>query len=91
MYICDIVSVDRWTMVPTYILVRYIRGYREQHEKQAVPKQILNEYRTSKLSANVQSPLCSHYTDEERAIARRFRYIYIYCYVNSHVRKVVAL
>lgn len=56
------------------IAVRYVRGYRKQHEKQAVPLDKMEEFRTSSLSANSASPYVEDdYSDEELQTARRYR------------------
>jgi len=55
--------------------VRYVRGYRKQHEKQAVPLDKMEEFRTSSLSANSASPYVEDdYSDEELQTARRYRF-----------------
>ena len=57
--------------------VRYIRGYREQHEKQAVPLDKMEEFRATPLSSNTETPYkVSEYSQEELQTARRYRYVY---------------
>ena len=56
-------------------IARGIRGYLKQHKQQAIPREILAAYRTSRLSANVQSPFIGAYTDEERELAHKLKYV----------------
>lgn len=62
--------------------VRGIRGYLKQHEKQAVPSEVLDDYRTSRLSAHVQSPFIGPYTAAELAAANKYKYAFIAVVVN---------
>ncbi|XP_067947861.1 large ribosomal subunit protein bL19m-like [Watersipora subatra] len=56
--------------------VRGIRGYLKQHERQALSKELLAAYRTSKISAKEQSPFIGPYTEEERATAQKYKYMH---------------